>query len=116
MQDFRKLKVWEKAHNLTLLVYQLTMNFPKEELFGLRTQLRKTCVEIPAYIAEGCGKPNDAEFARCLHIALSFANRLEYYVLLAFDLEMFAEENYSQINSELIEVKKMLNTFSQRLR
>lgn len=55
MQDFRNVKVWEKAHNLTLLVYQLTMNFPREELFGLRTQLRKTCVEIPAYIAEGCG-------------------------------------------------------------
>ncbi len=113
MQDFRNLKVWKKAHNLTLLVYQLTINFPREELFGLRTQLHKTCVEISRIYRR---KPNDAEFARCLHIALSFANRLEYYVLLAFDLEMFTEENNNQINAELIEVKKMLHTLSQRLR
>lgn len=116
MRDFRNLKVWEKAHNLTLHVYQITLDFPTEEFFGLRTQLRKTCVEIPAYIASGGGKPVDAEFSRCLGIAMSFANRLEYYVLLAFDLKMFSESDYNQINSELIEVKKMLNILGQRLR
>ena len=79
MQDFRNLKVWQKAHELTLRVYQITLNFPKEELFGLRTQLRKASSEIAAYIAEGCGKFNNIEFSRSLNFAMSNAMRLEYY-------------------------------------
>ena len=116
MQDFRNLKVWQKAHELTLLIYKQTLDFPREELFGLRNSLRKTSVDIPAYIAEGCGKPTDLEFSKSIGIALSLANRLEYYALLANDLEMFNELNYNQILSEIIEVKKMLNGFNQRLR
>ncbi len=99
-----------------MLIYELTVNFPRDELFGLRTQLRKTCVDIPAYIAEGCGKPNDSEFARSLSIALSFANRLEYYALVANDLEMLTESEYERISSKIIEVKKMLSVLSQKLR
>ena len=116
MQDFRNLKVWQKAHELTLLIYKLTLDFPREELFGLRNSLRKTSVDVPAYIAEGCGKPNDSEFSRSLYIALSFANRLEYYALLAFDLEMFSKTDYEIILAEINEVKKMLHGFNQRLR
>jgi len=116
MQDFRNLKVWQKAHGLTLLIYRLTIDFPREELFGLRNSLRKTCVDIPAFIAEGCGKPTDAEFAKSLFIALGFVNRLEYYALLAFELEMFSESDYQKVNDEILEVKKMLHGFNQRLR
>lgn len=116
MQDFRNLKVWQKAHELTLLIYKLTLDFPREELFGLRNSLRKTCVDIPAFIAEGCGKPTDAEFSKSLFIALGFANRLEYYALLAFDLEMFVKADYEIILAEINEVKKMLYGFNQRLR
>lgn len=116
MQDFRNLKVWQKAHELTLLIYKLTLDFPREELFGLRNSLRKTSVDIPALIAEGCGKPSDAEFSRSLFLALGLASKLEYYAFLAFDLEMFSDHHYRLINSEIIEVKKMLNGFKQRLR
>ncbi len=66
VQDFRNLKVWQKAHDLTLLIYKLNFDFPREELFGWRNSLRKTCVDIPAFVAEGCGKPTDAEFAKSL--------------------------------------------------
>lgn len=116
MQDFRNLKVWQKAHELTLLIYKLTIDFPREELFGLRNSLRKTCVDIPAFIAEGCGKPTDAEFAKSLYVALGFANRLEYYALLAYELAMFSEGDYKSVNNEILEVKKMLHGFNQRLR
>ena len=116
MQDFRNLKVWQKAHELTLLVYKLTLDFPKEELFGLRNSLRRTSVEIPAHVAEGTGKDSDAEFSRSIGAALSFANRLDYHVLLAFDLKMFSNSESEILNIEIIEVKKMSNGFKRRLR
>jgi len=116
MQDFRNLKVWQKAHELTLLIYKTTADFPREELFGLRNSLRKTCVDVAAYIAEGCGKPTDAEFAKSLYAALGFATRLEYYALVAFELQMFTESNYSEVNDEIVEVKKMLHGMNQKLR
>jgi four helix bundle protein len=115
MQDFRNLKVWQKSHELALLVYKATSDFPREELFGLRNSLRKTSVEIPAFISEGCGKPSDAEFKRSLFTALAFANRLEYYAFLAFDLKMLNDAAYGKINSEIVEVKKMLSVLNQKL-
>lgn len=116
MQDFRNLLVWQKSHHLTLLIYQYTTDFPRDELFGLRTQLRKTAVEIAAFIAEGCGKPNDAEFSRSVSIALSHANRLEYYALVAHDLNMLSDATNELLTSEIIEVKKMLNGLNNQLR
>ncbi len=116
MQDFRNLKVWQKSHNLALLVYKATSDFPREELFGLRNSLRKTSVEIPAYISEGCGKPSDTEFKRSIFTAVAFANRLEYYAFLAFDLKMLGSSDHERINSEIIEVKKMLSVLNQKLK
>jgi S23 ribosomal protein. len=116
MQDFRNLKVWQKAHQLTLSIYSLTADFPRDELFGLRNSPRKTCVDIPAYIAEGSGKANDADFARSLGGALALANRLEYYVLVAFDLKVFSQVGHDSINLDVVEPKKMLNGFNRTLR
>jgi four helix bundle protein len=64
MQDFRKLRVWEKSHSLALEIYKATESFPGAELYGLTTQIRRSCVSIPANIAEGCGGSSDAGFAR----------------------------------------------------
>lgn len=116
MQDFRNLHVWQKAHELTLLVYRLTQNFPKDEMFGLRNSLRRTCVDIPASVAEGSGKTSDSEFSRCIGIALGLSNRLEYFVLLSYDLKMFSDNENSILNNTIVEMKKMLNVFNQRLR
>jgi len=69
----------EKAHELVLLIYEVTVDFPKEELFGLRTQLRKTAVDVAGYIAEGSGKSKHDEFAKCISISLGLASRLEYF-------------------------------------
>jgi four helix bundle protein len=115
MQNFRNLKVWQKSHQLALSIYQVTIDFPRDELFGLRNSLRKTSVEIPAYISEGCGKSSDTEFRQSLFVALAFANRLEYYALLALDLKMLNNKDYERINSEAIEIQKMLSILSQKL-
>jgi four helix bundle protein len=116
MQDFRNLQVWQKAHKLVLLIYRLTADFPKDELFGLRTQLRKTSIDIAGYVAEGSGKPNDEDFARCVGIALGFANRLEYFALVASDLRFLPNDEYEQLNGRIVDVSKMLSSLWQKLK
>lgn len=115
MQDFKNLKVLRKAHELALFTYQITANFPKEELFGLRNTLRKTSVDIPAFIAEGCGKTNDHDFARLIGMAIGLNNRLEYYALVARDLHLIAGSVYEDYSDRIIEVRKMLSGFNQKL-
>ena len=115
MQNFRNLLVWQKAHELALLTYRLTTDFPRDEAFGLRHSLRKTSVDIPGYIAEGCGKTDDAEFSRAVGVALAYANRLEYYALLSHDLTMLGEAQHAEYSERIVEVKKMLSKFNQRL-
>ena len=116
MQNFRNLQVWQKSHDLVLLIYELTADFPKEELFGLRTQLRRTAVDIAGFVAEGCGKPNDDEFAKCVGTALGFTNRIEYFALVALDLKLISNEKYEFLNERIVEVSKMLGSFLKSLR
>lgn len=115
MQDFRNLKVWQKAHDLALLTYRLTADFPREETFGLRHSLRKTAVDIPAYIAEGAAKAVDSEFASSINYAFSLAKRLEYFALMAHDLEFLDSKQYETLTDEVTEVQKMLAGFKRRL-
>lgn len=81
MKDFRKLQIWEKSHVLVLSVYKQTKSFPKEELFGLTSQIRRAAASIPANIAEGCGRGSDAELARFAQISMGSASELEYHIL-----------------------------------
>jgi four helix bundle protein len=102
MRDFRKLKVWEKAHELTLEVYSATARFPREELYGLAAQLRRASASIPANIAEGCGRDGEAELRRFLRIGLGSANEVEYHLLLAKDLRFLREEEFSKLTGKLV--------------
>ena len=111
MRDFRTLQVWEKAHELTLAVYRMTTAFPKEELFGLTSQIRRASSSIPANIAEGCGRNGDAEFKRFLQIAMGSASELEYHLLLAHDLGYVDDEGYRHLEQNVTEVKRMLAGF-----
>jgi len=115
VKGFRDLKVWEKAHQLTLQVYKATAPFPKEEMYGLTSQIRRAAASIPANIAEGCGRSSDAELGRFLQIAMGSASELEYHLLLARDLLLLAEKEYGQLNLEVTEVKRMLASFIQKL-
>ena len=116
MQDFRSLKVWEKAHALVIAVYTTTQRFPKEEIYGLTSQIRRAAVSIPANIAEGCGKEGDVEFRRYLLIAMGSASELEYLLMLAHELKYLEDTNYKPLHESLIEIRRMLNSFIVKLK
>jgi four helix bundle protein len=116
MKDFRTLKVWEKAHVLTLAIYKATEKFPKNELYALTSQIQRAAVSIPTNIAEGCGKDSDAELKRYFVIAMGSASELEYLLLLARDLTYLPEDIHQTLNADLTEVRRMLNAFIQKLK
>ncbi len=116
MQDFHTLKVWEKAHQLTLDVYHVTVGFPKEEMYGLTSQIRRASSSIPANIAEGCGRGGNAEFKQFLQIALGSASELEYHLLLACDLHYLPTADYDRLIASVIEVKKMVTALIAKVK
>ncbi len=115
MKDFRTLKVWQKSHELTLHVYEQTRAFPKEELFGLTSQIRRACSSIPANTAEGCGRGSDGDFQRFLQIAFGSASEVDYHLILAHDLNLIDRTVYERLNDEVIEVKKMLASLIRKV-
>ncbi|MFZ5994609.1 MAG: four helix bundle protein [Thermodesulfobacteriota bacterium] len=116
MGDFKKLKVWQKSHAVTLAVYKASRKFPKEEIYGLTSQIRRASVSVPANIAEGCGRNGDTEYARFLQIAMGSASELEYHLLLSQDLGFLVPSDYDQIVRDLSEVKQMLTSFIKKLK
>ena len=116
MRDFKGLKVWQKSHGLALAVYKATASFPKEEIYGLTSQIRRSCVSICANIAEGCGRNGEAELARFFQIGMGSASELEYHLLLVHDLGLLKTPDYEQLTGEVIEVKRMLTSFIQKLK
>jgi four helix bundle protein len=116
MQPFRKLTVWQKSHELTLATYRATEKFPKDEQYGLTSQIRRACASIPANIAEGCGRNGDIEFARFLQIAMGSASELEYHFILAHDLGYFPDTDYQSLDQGVCEIKRMLAALLTTLR
>lgn len=116
MKDFRQLKVWEKSHQLALAIYRATKEFPKEELYGLTSQIRRSSMSIPTNIAEGCGRYTDADFARFLQMAMGSASETEYQLILARDLELLPNNIYEKLHNEVEEVKRMLASLLKTLR
>jgi four helix bundle protein len=108
MKDFRQLKVWHKGHAFTLAVYKETVAFPKHEMYGLTSQMRRATASTPANIAEGCGRGSAADFARFLQLAMGSASEAEYHLLLARDLGYLTESTYSLLDGAIVEVKRML--------
>ena len=115
MKDFRELKVWERGHKMALTAYKLTGGFPKHELFGLTSQIRRCATSIPANIAEGCGRMGNAEFHRFLQIACGSVNELEYHFLLSHDLGYVPKPDYDSAREELLDLKRMLVAFTRKV-
>jgi four helix bundle protein len=116
VKDFKELRVWAKAHEMTLTVYQLTHNFPKEELYGLTSQMRRSAASIGTNIAEGCGRRSDGELTRFLQIARGSASELEYQLLLARDLHFLSLTNHRVLEGQLVQIQRMLTSLVQRVR
>jgi len=115
MKSFRDLKVWEKSHELALAAYDATANFPKQEMFGLVSQVRRCASSIPANIAEGCGRRGNGEFHRFLQIAMGSASELEYHLLLSRDLKFLDGQAYISLNGRVEEVKRMLASLVRKV-
>src|SRR5690348_5776883 len=116
MKNYRELKVWQKAHELTLAIYRISASFPRTELYGLTSQLRRSCSSISANLAEGCGLNGDAELARFCSIAMGSASELDYHLLLARDLNLIDRRNYEQLSRQTNEMRRMLTAFFQKLK
>jgi four helix bundle protein len=108
MGDYRSLRVWQVAHELTLSIYEATASFPSSELYGMTSQIRRAAASVPANLAEGCGRDSDGELGRFSRIALGSANELDYHLLLARDLGLMESSMYSSLHGETSRVKKML--------
>ncbi|ACB75186.1 four helix bundle protein [Opitutus terrae] len=115
MKDYRQLNTWKHGHAVTLSAYRLTKTFPKEELFGLTSQIRRAASSVPANIAEGCGREGDAELKRFLNIALGSACELDYHILLASDLGYIDAPNAARLAGEILQLRRMLGAFIRRL-
>ena len=109
MRNYRDLEVWKYSHKLTLELYQASRKFPKEEMFGLTSQLRRVAISVGANLAEGCGRRTTAEFARFIRIAMGSASELDYHLLLCRDFEFLTGAFYDRTSKELIRVRKMLS-------
>lgn len=116
MQNFKDLAVWERAHHFTLKVYEVSRAFPKEEVYGITSQLRRAASSIPSNIAEGCGKNSQNDFAHYLNIALGSANESEYFLILAKDLKYLELPAFEILSSPINEIKAMLISLITKVR
>jgi four helix bundle protein len=115
MRKFQDLQIWQRSHLLTLRIYKTTKLYPKEEQYGLTSQMRRSASSIPTNIAEGCGRGTNPDFVRFLVIAMGSSSELEYQLILSRDLEYITQEEYNPLSNELIEIRKMMNTYIQKL-
>lgn len=116
MKDFKELEIWKRSHKLTIEIYRATQKFPKEEIYGLTSQIRRAVSSIPTNIAEGCGRRTNAELANFLNIASGSASEVEYELLLARDIDYLAEEQYVQFAKEVREIRSMLSAYMTKVR
>ena len=115
MQDFKKLKVWDKAHQLTLDIYSASKKFPKDELFGLTSQIRRAASSVAANITEGSGRRSRKEFAYFLGIAIGSVSEVEYFLILAKDLRHLDQFQFKRLATLAGEIKGMLISFLQKV-
>ena len=115
MKDYRELKVWHKAHAVALASYRLTKKFPREELYGITSQIRRCAASVAANIAEGCGRSGNAELNRFLQISAGSASELDYRFLLARDLGILPPEEHKQIAAEILHLRRMLTALITKI-
>lgn len=109
MQDFKKLYAWQKSHALVLRTYAVSATFPRTEMFGLTSQIRRAAVSVAANIAEGSCRGGQKPFAHFLRIALGSAGELEYYAILAADLKLISSGAKASLEGEIAEAKKVIS-------
>ena len=115
LKNYRDLKVWQKSYILCLALYRITKIFPKEERYGLTSQIRRSAVSIPSNIAEGYGRKTTADYLRSLYIAYGSVCELETQILLSGDLNYVNKENLKALKDDTEEVERMLKSLIKSL-
>ena len=116
MKNFKNLKIWKKGIDLVVNVYNKIDHFPKEELFGLTSQIKRSAISIPSNIAEGSGRGTDKDFNRFLDVALGSSFELETKLIIAHRLKFLNDENFTWLNEQLDEEQKMIIGFQKTLK
>jgi four helix bundle protein len=116
MRDWKKITVWELSHQFFLETYKVTATFPKEEVYNLTSQLRRSSLSIPTNIVEGAGRESDAEFVRFLVIAQSSSNEVQYLLFAAKDLNYINNEKYVDLDDKVDKIKRMLFNLCKKIR
>jgi four helix bundle protein len=115
MVDFQNLIIWQNAHRLTLDVYKITAKFPKEEIYNLVSQMRRSSSSIATNIAEGSGRRTQADFNRFLYVALASVSELQYQLILSKDLQYISLEEYNNQANQALVLRKMMTAYSKKL-
>lgn len=115
MQDYKDLKVWQKSHKFTLEVYKMSEFFPKEEKFGLVSQMRRASYSIPLNIVEGCGRKTNKDKANFFQTAFSSAQEVQYINLLCRDLGYIDQDRFEYTEANISEIKAMIAGFIKKL-
>jgi four helix bundle protein len=111
MRDFTKLEIWKRSHKLTLKIYKITKTFPKDELFGLTSQMRRSSSSMPTNIAEGCGRNTNPQLNRFLDFAAGSSSELQYQLILSKDLSYISEPEFRELHDEAVEIRKMIYSY-----
>jgi four helix bundle protein len=115
MKTFRDLLVWQKAMNLVTLIYQISKGFPKDELYGLTSHMRRTAVSIPANIAEGYGRKSTQDYLRFLRIAMSSNFELQTLLEIAFNLNYLSAASFNDLYEKSRELERMLSSLIAKI-
>ena len=115
MNNYKDLKVWQKSVNLAVKVYQITKEFPREEIYGLTSQLRRSAISIPSNIAEGAGRNTKNDFKNFLGISNGSSCELETQLIIANRIELLTENNLNLLQNELSEIQKMTRSLKNSL-
>lgn len=115
MRDYKKYTVWELGHQITLDIYELIKTFPREEIYGITSQMRGAAYSIPSNIVEGCGRESDAEFRRFLIISQGSASELEYFTILAHDLGYIEKDSFETISDKANKIRRSINNLINKI-
>ena len=115
LKNFKELKVWQKAYKLCLEIYSITTKFPKEERYGLTSQIKRSVVSIPSNIAEGYGRKTTVDYVRLLYISYGSVCELETQILLAGDLGFIEKGELSSLIKDIAEIERMLKALIKSL-
>ncbi|PJR03616.1 four helix bundle protein [Avrilella dinanensis] len=115
MRDFKKYDIWQLSHELTLEIYRITNLFPKEEMYGITSQIRRASSSISTNISEGCGRNSDAEFNQFLNIALGSALETEYLLILSKDLKYIDESVFLNLEKKVNIIKSKIYNLKSKI-